>query len=135
MSHAPNNSPAPSVEPSSDQQGQPRALALAAGSAFWESPALKLRSRHYPEHFEDRVPLTIRMRYNVRPDPWCDAIGGKPGTILRGGEVYPAWTNSHGAVCGICANGERLGVRPDEFEVEEWYAPNTKLTGANSTEA
>lgn len=32
MSHAPNNSNAPSVEPSPEQQGQPRALALATGS-------------------------------------------------------------------------------------------------------
>ncbi len=34
MSHAPNNSPAPSVEPSPEQQGQPRALARATGSAL-----------------------------------------------------------------------------------------------------
>lgn len=127
MSPAPNNCNAPGVEPSSEQQGLSRAAALAVGSAFWESPALTLRSRHYPEHFNDRVPLTIRMRVNVRPDAWCSAISGKPGTILRCGEVYPAWTNSHGAVCGICANGERLGVKPDEFEVEEWHTMNLIL--------
>lgn len=106
------------------KDGPAETLALAPGSAFWESPALKHRSKHYPERFDDRVPLTIRMRFNVRPDAWCGAIGGKPGTILRGGEIYPAWTNSHGAVCGICANGERLGVKPDEFDVESFYSPN-----------
>lgn len=121
MSHAPQHHPsAPSVThaPANPQCG---ALALAPGSAFWESPALKHRSKHYPERFNDRVPLTIRMTMNVRPDLWCS---GRPGTILRRDEVYPAWTNSHGAVCGICANGERLGVKPDEFEVESFYSPN-----------
>lgn len=61
------------------------------------------------------------MLVNVRPDLWCGAIHGKPGTILRRDQVYAAWTNSHGAVCGICENGELLGVKPDEFEVEEWF--------------
>lgn len=99
-------------------------LALAPCSAFWKSPALKHRSKHYPERFGDRVPLRIKMLMNVRPDPWCAAIQGKPGTILRREETYVAWTNSHGAAAGICENGEVLGVKPDEFEVAEWYSPN-----------
>lgn len=36
-------------------------------------------------------------------------------------EEYECWTNSHGAVSGICANGRQLGVKPDEFEVVAWY--------------
>lgn len=35
MSHAPNNTDAPSVELSPDLTGQPRALAPAVGSAVW----------------------------------------------------------------------------------------------------
>ena len=67
------------------------------------------------------------MRSTVCPDQWCGAIGGNPGTILRRDEVYTAWTNSYGAVCGICANGEWLGVKPDEFEVEEWHTPASEM--------
>lgn len=72
--------------------------------------------------------MRIKMLMNVRPDPWCGAIGGigsgGPGTILRYDETYECWANSHGAVAGICANGFKLGVKPDEFEVVEWYMPN-----------
>lgn len=101
-------------------------LPPAPGSAFWESPALKTQSKHYPARFKGRVPMRIKMLMNVRPDPWCGAIGqsGGPGTILRYDETYECWTNSHGAVAGICANGFKLGVKPDEFEVVEWYMPN-----------
>jgi hypothetical protein len=30
--------------------------------------------------------------------------------------VYDATASKNGAVCGRCANGELLGVRPEEFE-------------------
>jgi hypothetical protein len=29
--------------------------------------------------------------------------------------------NSHGAVAGWCDNGEKLGVKPGEFDVVEWH--------------
>jgi hypothetical protein len=59
---------------------------------------------------------------NVRPDGLVWLLPGTvPGTILRAGEEYECWTNSHGAVTGICANGQRLGVKPDEFEVVAWF--------------
>lgn len=38
-----------------------------------------------------------------------------PGTILRAGVEYEAVSNKHGAISGICENGERLGVKPGEF--------------------
>ena len=87
------------------------------------SPALTTQSKHYPARWNGRVPKRIKMLMNVRPDAWCGAIGqgGGPGTILRYGETYDAWTNSHGAVAGYCANGCKLGVKPDEFEIVEWY--------------
>lgn len=93
---------------------------------FWESPALKQQSKSYPKNFDGKVPLRIKMVCNVRPDPWAGAIGqsGGPGTILRIDYIYEAYTNSNGAVCGICDNGFKLGVKPDEFEVVEWYDPN-----------
>lgn len=88
---------------------------------FADSPALKLRSRHYPERFNDRVPRRIKMLMTVRPDAW-GFITTPPGTVAVLGEVYEAWTNSHGAVAAICKNGEVLGVKPNEFEVSEWAA-------------
>lgn len=88
-----------------------------------ESPALKFKSNHYPARFNGRVPKRIKMLMDVRPDFLCGLAGGGggPGTILRAGEIYEAWTNSHGAVAGYCANGFKLGVKPDEFEVEAWH--------------
>lgn len=64
--------------------------------------------------------MEIRMIKTVRPDLIFLA---KPGTILRCGEEYDANSNSHGAISGICENGEALGVRPGEFEfvsLPEW---------------
>lgn len=57
--------------------------------------------------------IKIKMLRNVRPDlPFI----AKPGTILRIGKEYEGITNKNGAICGICDNGEPLGVRPGEFE-------------------
>lgn len=57
--------------------------------------------------------MTIKMVKTVRPDiPFL----AKPDTVLRCGETYEATANRNGAICGICENGEQLGVRPGEFE-------------------
>jgi hypothetical protein len=34
----------------------------------------------------------------------------------------------HGAVAAICRNGEKLGIKPAEFDVVEWHTqtPNVK---------
>lgn len=58
--------------------------------------------------------ITIRMKQTVYPDLF---YGIKPGTVLKSGRVYRATIGEKGAVCGICENGERLGVKPGEFEV------------------
>jgi len=41
------------------------------------------------------------------------------GTVLRAGKEYSAESNPNGAISGICANGELLGVKPGEFEFIE----------------
>lgn len=44
-------------------------------------------------------------------------------TVLIAGRTYHAVSNRHGAIAGICDNGERLGVKPGEFEfvsAPEW---------------
>lgn len=66
--------------------------------------------------------ILIRMRRTVRPSP---VFLAKPGSVLRYGETYSAESNKHGAVSGICENGEKLGVLPGEFEFVElpqWLA-------------
>lgn len=56
--------------------------------------------------------MRIKMLVDVRPElPWM----AQAETILRAGETYEAKSNIHGAISGLCANGEYLGVRPDEF--------------------
>lgn len=64
--------------------------------------------------------IRIRMTQDVRPDfPFGAIVGVKPGTILRAGQEYEATSNAHGAISGICENGESLGVKPGEFEFIE----------------
>jgi hypothetical protein len=82
-----------------------------------DCPALHHKSEHYPARFLGRVPKRILMEVTIYPE--CP--GTKPGTVARLGSEYDAWTNSHGAVCAVCDNGERLGVKPHEFAVIEWH--------------
>jgi hypothetical protein len=59
--------------------------------------------------------IRIRMLKTVVPDfPFI-----KNGTQLLSGTIYVATSNSLGAVSGICNNGEKLGVKPGEFEFVE----------------
>jgi hypothetical protein len=60
--------------------------------------------------------IRIKMLCNVRSDL---PFGVKPGTILRAGEEYDGASNRNGAICGICENGEIIGVKPGEFEFLE----------------
>lgn len=85
-------------------------------------PALKAKSEHYPRSFGSRTPKTIRMLRDVRPDALC-AIADPATAKMRAvrGAEYPAYTNSHGAICAIFPDGEKLGVKPGEFEVVEWF--------------
>lgn len=63
--------------------------------------------------------MKIKMLETVRPDfPFI--LSGVPfDTILVCGEEYEATKNKYGAVCGICENGQKLGVKPGEFEFVE----------------
>lgn len=88
-----------------------------------DCPALHQRSDGYP--FGDRVPHTVRMLKTVMADPmpvlgWAMCKGGVAPLAMIS-QVLPAWTNSHGAVAVILADGQMLGVKPDEFEVAEWH--------------
>ena len=60
--------------------------------------------------------IRIKMLCTIRPDRVADIQLGGPGTILHVNEEYDAVANRHGAITAICSNGERLGVKPAEFE-------------------
>ena len=64
--------------------------------------------------------IEIRMLTTVQADGLFKLLGCDKGlstpTVLLKGMTYPAVSNKHGAIAGICDNGERLGVKPGEFE-------------------
>lgn len=87
-----------------------------------DCPALHKRSESYP--FGDRVPRTVRMFTTVVPDPMpriASALLQGDGPICPEGQIFPVWTNSHGAVAAVLPDGKRLGLRPSEFEVDTWH--------------
>lgn len=45
--------------------------------------------------------------------------GNVPTAVIS--QSFPAWTNSYGAVAAIMADGQRLGMKPDDFEVHTWH--------------
>lgn len=91
---------------------------------FWPGPAVRHQSDHYPPRFAGLVPLLVRPTMVVRPDwpiPLIDPKARDMAVVPT--EVYPVWTNSHGAVTAYLPDGERLGLKPNEFEVVTWFDP------------
>lgn len=90
-------------------------------------PAMDWRSHLYPAAYRDRVPKFVRTPRAVASDiPFAALIYRVAGETIpstEAGGVYPAWTNSHGAVAAVLPDGRGLGLKPGEFEVVEWYAP------------
>lgn len=91
-------------------------------SASLSSPALKHQSEIYPPRYRGRVPWKIKMACTVRPD--LEWLCKTRGTVAVMDGVYECWVNMHGAVSAICRNGEKLGIKPAEFDVVEWQTPN-----------
>lgn len=94
-----------------------------------DCPALRMRSDSYP--FGNRVPRTVRMLRIVTADP-MPATGF---SYIKGDipvapvdEIFKVWTNSHGAVAAVLPNGTRLGLHPEEFEIETWHDLSTEAT-------
>lgn len=80
-------------------------------------PAIQKRNPGYP--FGDRVPRRIRMLKTVVPD-LSHFFPEIKHPIARAGAEFRAWTNSNGAVIAVFPNGDKLGVKPGEFEVIDW---------------
>ena len=92
------------------------------------SPALEFISNRkgsfaYPANFRSRVPLKVIVAKTIRPDfmKYTDLLGIKEDTICLKDNEYYVWVNSFGAVSAILPNGEKLGLRPSEFDVTEWH--------------
>jgi hypothetical protein len=83
-----------------------------------ESPALSYQSEHYPASWRGKVPKRVNIVITVHPD---FSFLCAEHTVAHGGEDYDVTVNSHGAVSAILPNGERLGLKPYEFEVVEWH--------------
>ncbi|MFL1480960.1 DUF4406 domain-containing protein [Pseudomonas grimontii] len=87
-----------------------------------DCPALHDRALGYP--FGERVPRTVRMVKTVTADPmpvigFTYITGTIPTAVIS--QTFLAWTNSHGAVSAIMSDGQRLGLKPGEFEVSSWH--------------
>ena len=86
-------------------------------------PALHGLAKGYPRRFAKRVPKTVVMRKDVRPDWLC--LLAEPdeyrGVEAVKGQVYPAWTNAYWAVAVVFQDGRKLGVKPDKFQEDSWH--------------
>jgi hypothetical protein len=87
-----------------------------------DCPALHHRAKGYP--YGERVPRTVRMVKTVTAEPmpvigYTYIKGDVPTAVIS--QTFPAWTNSNGAVVAVMPDGQRLGLKPDEFEVASWY--------------
>lgn len=86
--------------------------------AVMSSPAFIERSEHYPAHWGGRVPFLAGMLKTVRSElPPC--MG--PVLVARAEDIFPVYTNSHGAVSAVFPGGERLGLKPGEFVVLKFH--------------
>ena len=88
-----------------------------------ESSALSWRDSSYPACYRGRVPWKIRVLKEIKSDiPAIWAIKpNDPATVLHSGDIVECRVNMYGAVAGIRANGELLGLKPGEFEVIQFH--------------
>ena len=84
-----------------------------------ECPAMKMLYAQYPERYNKRVPLKVRMLQSVQSDMPFGLCG--PGMQVLQGVEYYVWVNSYGAVSAILDDGKYLGLKSNEFEVTEWH--------------
>lgn len=84
-----------------------------------DCPALHERCHDKGYPFGERVPAKVRPTRNVYSDfAW---LRSEAAPVAYHGRDYEAWTNSYGAVSAVVEDGQKLGLRPDEFEVIEWH--------------
>lgn len=92
-----------------------------------KSPALQWQSNkrkyNYPSKYHGLVPLKVMAVQDVKSDlsELSHILGIKENTIALKDNEYYVWVNSYGAVAAILPNGEKLGLKPDEFIVTAFH--------------
>lgn len=90
--------------------------------AVTDCPALTVRHHDKGYPFGERVPSKIAMKRTVHSDLVGIVPDAAPPAIISA--TYDTWVNSYGAVAAVLPDGRKLGVKPDEFEVVEWFTPS-----------
>lgn len=93
-----------------------------------DCPAMYRREAGYP--FGESVPKTVRLLRTIaagRAQGLILMLRGKQHPVAAVGTILPAWTNSFGAVSVVFPDGERLFVRPYDFEVVEWHEKRERM--------
>lgn len=89
------------------------------------SAALTLQSERYPSRWQGRVPAQVRLIRTVHSTLFL-AFPDSELLIAHAGRHYPVYVKPHGAISAWIptADGQldRLGLKPDEFEITGWYA-------------
>lgn len=80
-----------------------------------ESPAFQYKSDDYP--YGERQPYKVKMLKTITSDI--------PYMVLEEtaekGEIYEVYTNSNGAMSVYLPSGDKLGIKPGEFEIVKFY--------------
>lgn len=104
-----------------------QATALSPEQIAATSPALTYKSDKkgsfaYPNYFNNRTPLKVRMTTTIVPDFFLPTNMNMKAEIKK---EYFVWVNSYGAVSAIMPDGQRLGLKPGEFEVVSFHEDNS----------
>ena len=77
------------------------------------------------EFWGSQLPKRVKMKVDVYPD-MLFFVKDKSICCLKG-EVYDVEISQHGAV-SVIFGVDRLGLKPKEFEVVEWFRPGYEVS-------
>lgn len=86
-----------------------------------ESPALSGWAPEYPGVWGPKVPLKVIMLETVTSDLPLFFPQESDLICIKGNEYF-VWVNKYGAISANLDNGERLGLKPKEFEIIEYHS-------------
>ena len=72
------------------------------------------------DYWGDRFPKKVKMRRTIKPD--MPILCKDPSIKCIRDEIYDVKMNPYGAVY-VQFHGETLGLKPDEFDVIEYFDP------------
>lgn len=95
------------------------ALAPEVRAVLLSVSALKDQHKLYPAKYNGKVPLKVKMNFDVKSD--LPGLMGRAVITAYGGQEYFVWVNQLGAVSALLPGLEQLGLKPNEFEVVEYH--------------